>query len=68
MHKVHIWDFLKVDPLEYLAMSKDQKTAAIKKYAPAMKNLDTGLNADFIRDGKFLFIFCSCLKLFCWYV
>ena len=68
MRKVPIWDFLKVDPLEYLAMSKDKKIAAIKKYAHAMKNLDTGLNADFIRDGKFLFIFCSCLKLFCWYV
>ena len=25
MHKLPIWDFLKVDHLEYLAMSKDQK-------------------------------------------
>ena len=25
MHKLSIWDFLKVDRLEYLAMSKDQK-------------------------------------------
>ena len=25
MHKLPIWDFLKVDRLEYLAMSKDQK-------------------------------------------
>ena len=65
MHKIPIWDFLKVDRLEFLAMSKDQKIAAIKKYVHPMKNLDTGLNADFIRDGKFLFIFCSCLKLFC---
>ena len=65
MHKVPIWDFLKVDRLEYLGMSKDQKIAAIKKYDHAMKNLETGLNGDFIRHGKllFLFIFCSCLKL-----
>ena len=68
MHKIPIWDFLKVDRLEFLAMSKDQKIAAIKKYAHPMKNLDTGLNADFIRDGKFLFTFCSCLTLSCWYV
>ena len=31
MHKVPIWDFLKVDRLEYLAVPKDQKIAAIKK-------------------------------------
>ena len=65
MHKIPIWDFLKVDRLEFLAMSKDQKIAAIKKYVHPMKNLDTGLNADFIRDGKFLFTFCSCLTLSC---
>ena len=68
MHKLPIWDFLKVDCLEYLAMPKDQKIAAIKKYAHAMKNLDTVLNTDFIRDGKLLFTFCSCLKLSCRYV
>ena len=68
MHKIPIWDFLKVDRLEFLAMSKDQKIAAIKKYVHPMKNLDTGLNAGFIRDGKFLFTFCSCLTLSCWYV
>ena len=50
MHKFPIWDFLKVDCLEYLAMSKDQKIAAIKKYVHAMKNLDTGLNGEFISD------------------
>ena len=50
MHKIPIWDFLKVDRLEYLAMSKDQKIAAIKKYVHAMKNLDTGLNGEFISD------------------
>ena len=31
MHKLPFWDFLKVDRLEYLSMSKDQKIAAIKK-------------------------------------
>ena len=31
MHKVPIWGFLKVDRLEYLAVPKDQKIAAIKK-------------------------------------
>ena len=31
MHKVPIWDFLKVDRLEYLAVPKDQKIAAIEK-------------------------------------
>ena len=63
--KLSIWDFLKVHRLEHLAMSKDKKIAAIKKYVHAMKNLDTGLNGEFIRDRKllFLFIFCSCLKL-----
>ena len=35
-----------------------------------MKNLDTGLNGEFIRDRKllFLFIFCSYLKLSSWHV
>ena len=47
MHKVPIWDFLKVDRLEYLAMSKCQKIAAVKKYVHVMKNLDTGLNDEF---------------------
>ena len=53
-----IWDFLKVDCLEYLAMSKDQKIAAIKKYVHAMKNLDTGLNGEFfiISSPKLFFL------------
>ena len=48
-------------------MSKEQKIAAMKKYVHAMKNLDTGLNGEFIRDHKllFLFILCSYLKLSC---
>ena len=50
MHKLLIRDFLKVDRLKYLAMSKDQKIAAIKKYVHAMKNVDTGLNGEFISD------------------
>ena len=50
MHKVPIWNFLKVDRLEYLAMSKEQKIAAIKKCVHAIKNLDTGLNGEFISD------------------
>ena len=60
MPKVPIWDFLKVNRLEYIAMSNDQ-------YVHAMKNLDTGLNGEFIRDCKllFLFIFCFCLNLSC---
>ena len=29
---------MKVDRLEYLAMSKDQKTAAVEKYVHAIKN------------------------------
>ena len=48
MHKVPIWDFLKVDRLQYLSMSKEQKLAAIKNYVHAMKNLDIGLNGEFI--------------------
>ena len=48
--KLSIWDFLKVHRLEHLAMSKDKKIAAIKKYVHAMKNLDTGLNGEFISD------------------
>ena len=53
-----ICDFLKVDRLEYLAMSKDQKIAAIKKYVHAMKNLDTGLNGEFfiISSRKLFFL------------
>ena len=50
MHKVPIWDFLKVDRLEYLAMSKEQKIAAIKKCVHAIKSLDTGLNGEFFSD------------------
>ena len=63
MHKVCIWDFFKVDRLEYIAISKEQKTVAIKKYVHAIKNLDAVLNGEFIRDGKlsFLLIFCSFL-------
>ena len=48
MHKVPIWDFLKVDRSQYLSMSKEQKLAAIKNYVHAMKNLDIGLNGEFI--------------------
>ena len=48
MHKVPIWDFLKIDRLQYLSMSKEQKLAAIKNYVHAMKNLDIGLNGEFI--------------------
>ena len=50
MYKLLIWVFLKVDRLKYLAMSKVKKIAAIKKYVHAMKNLDTGLNGEFISD------------------
>ena len=48
-----IWDFLKVDCLEYL-----EKIAAIKKYVHAMKNLDTGLNGEFfiISSRKLFFL------------
>ena len=57
MHKVPIWDFLKVDCLEYLAMPKYQKIAAIKKYVHPIKNLDTGLNDEFtITNRKLLFL------------
>ena len=58
MHKLLIWDFLKVDRLKYLAMSKDKKIAAIKKYVHAMKNLDTGLNGEFfiISSRKLFFL------------
>ena len=57
MHKALIWDFLKADRLEYLAMSKDQKITAIKKYFHAMKNLDTDLNGEFIISRcKLLFL------------
>ena len=57
MQKVPIWDFLKVDRLEYLAMPKYQKIAAIKKYVHTMKNLDTGLNDEFtVTNGKLLFL------------
>ena len=57
MLKVPILDFLKVDRLEYLAMSKDQKIAAIKKYVHAMKNLDSDLNGEFsISKRKLLFL------------
>ena len=62
MYKAPIWDFLKVDRLEYLAMSKDQKIAATKRYVHAMKNLDPGLNGEFIissRKLSFLLIFAS---------
>ena len=62
MHKVPIWDFLKADRLEYLAMSKCQKIAAFKKYVHATKNLDTGLNDEFIittRKLLFLLFFAS---------
>ena len=67
MRKVPIWDFLKTDRLEYIAMSKEQKIATVKKYVHAMKNLDTGLNFEYFRNYKllFLFIFCSCLRLSC---
>ena len=71
MHKVPIWDFLKVDCLEYLAIWKDQKIAAVKKYVHAMKNLDTGLGGHFIISGcKLLFfvILCFCPKSFFCYL
>ena len=57
MHKVPIWDFLKVDRLEYIAIPKDQNIYAVKKYVYAMKNLDTGLNDEFIISScKLLFL------------
>ena len=68
MHKAPIWDFPKVDRLEYLAMSKDQKIAAAKRYVHAMKSLDTGLNGEFIISSRkllFLLFFASALKLLC---
>lgn len=63
MHKVLIWDFLKVDHLEYVAVTKEQNLLQLSN----MFMLDTGLIGKFIRDCKllFLFIFCSCLKLSC---
>ena len=62
MHKLPFWEFLKVDRLEYLSMSKDQKIAAVKKYVHAMKNLDTGLNGEYIISSRkllFLLFFAS---------
>ena len=54
MHKLSIWHFMKV---EYLAMSKDQKTAAVEKYVHAIKNWDTCLNCEFIISSrKLLFL------------
>ena len=43
-------------------MSKDQKIAAVKKYVHAMKNLDTGLNGEYIISSRkllFLLFFAS---------
>ena len=43
-------------------MSKDQKIAAVKKYVHAMKNLDTGLNGEYIVSSRkllFLLFFAS---------
>ena len=62
MHKLPFWDFLKVDRLEYLSMSKDQKIAAIKKYVHAMKNVGAALNSEFIISSRkllFLLFFVS---------
>ena len=57
MHKVPIWNFLKLDRLQYLAMSKEEKLAAIKKYVHAMKNLGTSLTSTFITSCCNLLLF-----------
>ena len=43
-------------------MSKDQKIAATKRYVHAMKNLDTGLNGEFI-VSSLSYYFCYFLLL-----
>ena len=47
MHKLPIWDILKISCEEYLRTLKEQKLAAVKDYVHAMKNLDTSLNGEF---------------------
>ena len=52
MHKVLIWDYFKISRDRYLAISKENKIAAIKDYVRAMKNSDNSLT------GELLFV-CS---------
>ena len=47
MHKLPIWDFLKITLEEYLRTSKEQKLGAVKDYVHAMKKLDSSLNDEF---------------------
>ena len=63
IHKVLTWDFYKVDRLEYLAMSKDQNNAAIKKYVHPMENLETSLNGKIIIISNLSYYFCYFLLL-----
>lgn len=61
---VPIWDFLKLDRLQSLAVSNKEKLAAIKKYVHAIKNLTTNLNGEFITSGCKVLLFFVYLLAF----